>query len=277
MAVRIRPLTSTVGAELDGVDLSAPLDEATIAEIRQAWLTHGVVFFRGQQLDAATQRRFGGYFASLRLYPFAPRPDDEVPEVHEIALDGADAVGAGADSWHTDATFMAEPPIGSVLRANELPPLGGDTCFASMEAAYEALSAPVRAMLDELTATHDYTKAFRHVARNPEGAAQLEARRKDFPPVHHPVVRTHPETGRKSLFVNRNFTTRLDGLTDRENDRLLPFLCDHVQSPDFQCRFRWDSGSVAFWDNRSVQHYAVPDYTGHRSMHRVILDGEPVA
>jgi taurine dioxygenase len=158
-----------------------------------------------------------------------------VPEVHAITT-GGERPKANADIWHSDATFMAEPPLGSVLRAVELPDSGGDTLFANMYAAYEALSSRVQRLVDDMTATHDFTKSRTHTRR------ELDER---FPPVSHPVVRTHPVTGRRSLFVNRIFTTKLDDVSDRENEALLPFLFDHAQSPDFQCRFRWAPGSVA--------------------------------
>ena len=170
---------------------------------------------------------------------------------------------------------MAHPPLGSILRAVQLPPVGGDTCFASMYAAYEALSPPVRALVDGLRAVHDVTKPMRKAiaaGHTKLGLAEMQAR---WPPVEHPVVVTHPETGRKALFVNRNSTTRLVGVSERENDALLPFLLDHVRSPEFQCRFHWEPDSIAFWDNRSVQHYAVADYDQRRVMHRVTIDGPP--
>jgi taurine dioxygenase len=159
---------------------------------------------------------------------------------------------------------MQEPPMGSVLRAVQLPPCGGDTLFANMEAAYDALSSPIQRIVDELSATHDFTHS----------SAHRRALHDQYPPVTHPVVRVHPVTGRRSLYVNRIFTVSINELNDRENAALLSFLCDHVRSPDFQCRFSWRPGSVAFWDNRCTQHYAVADYSDTRVMHRVVIAGD---
>jgi len=193
-------------------------------------------------------------------------------------LDQTSPKGEGADNWHSDNTFMQEPPLGSILKAVELPNLGGDTCFASAVAAYEALSEAVRGMIDGLRAVHDITKPMsRAIAAGIFDPARLPALQAEHPPVEHPVVRTHPVTGQKALYVNGNSTTRIVGLSDRENDLLLPFLNDHIRSPEFQCRLRWEPHTIAFWDNRLVQHYAVPDYTERRVMHRVTLAGEKPA
>jgi len=189
-------------------------------------------------------------------------------------LDQLSPKGEGADAWHSDNTFMQEPPMGSILKAVQLPSVGGDTCFASMFAAYEALSEPIRRLIDGLEAIHDLTKPLQKAIAAGHSAADLAELQAKWPPVRHPVVRTHPVSGRKALFVNANSTTELLGLTERESDLLLPFLIDHARDPLFQCRFRWDTNSIAFWDNRSVQHYAVPDYGERRIMHRVTLAGD---
>jgi taurine dioxygenase len=277
ISVEVRPLTAACGAEIDGVDLAHRLDDATCRVLRDALLEHGVIFFRDQHLDDVAHNAFASRFGEPDIFPFGERPTPEAPAVHVIAFDGAaDAEGKGADEWHADVTFIPTPPMGTVLRAVELPPSGGDTCFANMSAAFDALSPAVREMIDGLTAVHDYRvfapKLFR---TDPEGApAKLVARAKSNPPVEHPVVRTHPESGRKVLFVNRNYTARILGLTERENEMWLPYLFDHARDPMFQCRFRWRTGSVAFWDNRLVQHYAVADYRARRRMHRVVIKGD---
>lgn len=277
ISVEVRPLTASCGAEIHGVDLSRPLDDSAYHVLRAALLEHGVIFFRDQHLDDVAHNAFAARFGQPDIFPFGERPTPEVPSVHVIAFDGAaDAEGKGADEWHADVTFIPTPPMGTVLRAVELPPYGGDTCFANMSAAFDALSPAVRELIDGLTAMHDYRvfapKLFR---TDPEGAAdKLQTRAKSNPPVEHPVVRTHPESGRKVLFVNRNYTARIVGLTERENEVLLPYLFDHARDPMFQCRFRWSPGSVAFWDNRLVQHYAVADYRGRRRMHRVVIKGD---
>jgi taurine dioxygenase len=261
-AVRVEPLTPTLGAVLHGIEL-ADADSAAIAIVREALLTHKVVFFRDQNLDDRAQRDFAACFGPLQRFPFGSPVDEAVPEVHAIAGGGERPKVGNADIWHSDATFLAAPPLGSVLRSVTLPSHGGDTLFADAEAAYDALSSRMQRMLDELTATHDFANSSAH--RRPL--------HDEYPPVSHPVVRVHPDTGRRSLFVNRIFTARIDQLTDRENEALLPMLCDHIRSPDFQCRFTWQPGSVAFWDNRCTQHYAVADYREPRVMHRVVIDG----
>jgi len=270
----IRLLTSVIGAEIDGVDLRQPLDDDTVAEIRQALLDHLVVFFRGQDIDDDQHVAFARRFGPLHISPLTTKYQ-ETPTV--TVLDQVSPKGEGADEWHSDNTFTARPPLGSILRAVALPPVGGDTCFASMYDAYESLSAPMRRLADDLSAVHDITKPMRKAIAAGHTAIDLEDMQRRCPPVEHPVVVTHPETGRRALFVNRNSTSHLVGLRERENEVLLPFLLDHVRSPEFQCRFHWEPGSIAFWDNRSVQHHAVADYDQRRVMHRVTIDGPPVA
>ncbi|MCH7790494.1 MAG: TauD/TfdA family dioxygenase, partial [Acidobacteria bacterium] len=180
----------------------------------------------------------------------------------------------GADAWHSDNTFLAEPPKTTMLQAVQLPEVGGDTCWANMYAAFEALSEPMQQFLDGLTATHDLTKMLELAIARGNSDADLASMRKAFPPQHHPVVRTHPETGRKALFVNGNFVTQIDQLSRGESARVLGFLFDHVATPDFQCRFRWLPGTLTLWDNRCLQHYAVPDYANRRIMHRITISGD---
>jgi taurine dioxygenase len=261
--MRIEPLTGTIGAVVTDVDLAA-LTPARFAEVESAWLENKVLLFRGQRLDDRTQRDVAARFGPVQRFGFGGPVDESVPEVHAIATGGEAPKTANADIWHSDATFMATPPKGSLLRAVQLPARGGDTLFADMEAAYEALSSPMQRLVDELTAVHDVAKSGSHRTPNHDR----------YPPVSHPVVRVHPVTGRRSLFVNRIFTVRLEQLDERENETLLPWLCDHVRSPDFQCRLHWEPGSVALWDNRCTQHYAVADYAERRVMHRVVIDGD---
>ncbi len=256
------PLTPTVGAEIVGVDLSQLTDEEHRV-VADAFADHLVLFFRDQRLDDRSQREVAAGFGPLQVFPFAPPLDPALPEVHAIAT-GAGPKTSNADTWHSDATFMECPPMATLLRAIELPGSGGDTLFANMYAAYDALSSRLQRLLEGMTATHDFTKSSSHRRRLDD----------QFPPVEHPVVRTHPVTGRKALFVNRVFTVTLNELTDAENELLLPLLCDHVKSPDFQCRFTWSPGSVAVWDNRCAQHYAVADYGERRVMHRVLIAGD---
>jgi taurine dioxygenase len=269
--IEVLPVTPTIGAEIRGVDLSCPLEPATVSAIERALLDHLVIFFRGQSIEPEQQIALARHFGEISIPPFSPRYGTN-PEL--FVLDQKSPKGEGADNWHSDNTFMPEPPMGTILRAIELPSSGGDTCFANMVAAYEALSPPIRGLIDGLRAVHDLTRPLQKAIAAGHTTAQLEETQRLWPPVEHPVVRTHPVTGRKGLFVNGNSTTRIVGLSERENAALLPFLVDHVRSPEFQCRFRWEVGSIAFWDNRSAQHFAVPDYTERRVMHRVTIAGD---
>ena len=270
-AIEIVPLTPAIGAEVRGVDLARPLVPGTVRALEEALLEHLVIFFRDQDITPEQQIAFARHFGEISIPPFAPRYGTR-PEL--IVLDQSNPKGEGADEWHSDNTFMNEPPMGSILRAVELPPLGGDTCFANMCAAYQALSPPIQRLIADLRAVHDITKPLQKGIAAGHTVVDLAETQKKWPPVEHPVVRTHPKTGRRTLFVNGNSTTRIVGLSQRENDALLPFLIDHVRSPEFQCRFRWERNSVAFWDNRSTQHFAVPDYAERRVMHRVTVGGE---
>jgi taurine dioxygenase len=271
----VRPLTAAIGAEISGVSLAdAANDERVMRDIEAALHEHLVLFFRDQHdLTPDAQVRFASWFGPIEYHAFAkPHPDH--PEI--VVLDQTTPERDGSNSWHSDSSFLEQPAFGSVLRAVELPPLGGDTCWASMYAAYEALSPRLRELLDGCVGVHDIVVPLQKaIAGGHSVGTDLDDIRRRWPPVRHPVVRTHAATGRKCLYVNNNFTTRIEGITDEESAVLLPFLLQHVQRPDFQVRFRWEPGSVAFWDNRCTQHYAVPDYTGHRRvMHRVTVTGE---
>ncbi len=273
-ALEVRPLTPTIGAEVTGVDLSrAPDDEALMRRLERALYDHLVLFFPNQDLTPAAQLRFAAWFGPFEHHPFA-RPHPEHPDL--VVLDQITPETDGANSWHSDSSFMERPALGSVLHAVMLPSLGGDTCWMSTYAAYDALSERMRRMLDRLSAVHDIIGPLeKAIAGGHSVGTDLAAIRQQWPPTTHPVVRTHPVTGRRSLYVNNNFTTRILGMTGDESDVVLRFLLAHVQRPDFQVRYRWTPGSVALWDNRCTQHYAVPDYTGQRRvMHRVTLSGE---
>jgi len=272
-AIELRPFTAAIGAEVVGVDMREPLDADTVATLRQGLLDHLVLFFRDQDIDDDQQLEFALRFGPMHVSPLQTVHQD-APEI--VVLNQVYPRGEGADEWHSDNTFMPQPPMGSILRAVQLPAVGGDTCFSNMYAAYEALSPAMRSLVDGLRAVHDITKPMRKALAAGHTTLDLSEMQQRCPPIEHPVVVTHPETGRRALFVNRNSTTHIVGLSERENDTLLPFLLDHVRSPEFQCRFHWDVGSMAFWDNRCVQHYAVADYTERRIMHRVTVDGPPV-
>ena len=259
----VTPITPACGTEISGFEAGAASVEE-IEVISRALCERGVVVLRDQDLDDAGQRDLAARFGVPFRFPFGRPVTEAVPEVHAIATDGAGPKVTNADVWHSDATFMPEPPMASVLRAVRLPPRGGDTLFSNMYGAYEMLSPAVRTLVDGLTATHDFRQSTTH--RRP-----LDER---FPAVSHPVVRSHPVTRRKALFVNRIFTARIDGLADRESQALLPMLCDVATTPDLQCRVRWAPGTLVMWDNRCVQHYATFDYEGPRVMHRLLLAGD---
>lgn len=269
--IAIQPVNPTIGAYVSGVDLKKPLAKEDRDAIEKALYQYGVLFFRNQDVTPEEQIAFAAQFGRIDIPPLRPKYGTN-PEL--IVLDQIAPKGEGADEWHSDNTFAAEPPMGSILHAVLIPKAGGDTCFANMHAAYDALAAPLRRMVDELKAVHDITKPMRKAiaaGHSTESLADIQAK---WPPVVHPVARTHPVTGRKALYVNGNSTTGIVGMSERESEAILRLLIDHVRDPVFQCRFQWDAHSIAFWDNRSVSHYAVPDYTERRIMNRVTLVGD---
>ncbi|MGK9230795.1 taurine dioxygenase [Inquilinus limosus] len=269
----IQPLNPAIGAVVRGIDLAQPLGDTTIAAINRALLQHHVLFFEDQELTPAAQRDFAARFGPLHVHPVYPHVA-EVPEI--IILDTHPGNQPDNDNWHTDVTFIETPPLGAVLAAKELPPSGGDTTWSSSIAAFEALSPPWQGFLTGLTALHDFARSFppeRFSA--PEERERWQIAREKNPPVIHPVVRTHPVTGRKGLFVNEGFTIRITGFSTRESDTVLRFLFEHVARPEFTVRWRWKPGDVAFWDNRCTQHYALADYLPHRRvMHRATILGD---
>ena len=261
-----------IGAEIYGVDLGGELSKQTLYEIEKALLNHLVIAFRGQDITPDQHLEFGRHFGEVYCPPMSAFPPDH-PEI--MLLDTTTPKGAGADNWHYDATFMPEPPMASVLRPVMLPSGGGgDTCFANMYAAYEALSEPMREMIAGMKAVHDLTRQLRISVDRGISPVGFDELRQQWPPVEHPVVRTHPVTGRKALYLNKVTGSRLVGLTDRENDLLVPFLLDHVRDPVFQCRVRWAPDMILMWDNRCAQHCGVPDFTDRRIMHRVTIAGD---
>ncbi|MAG29897.1 MAG: taurine dioxygenase [Deltaproteobacteria bacterium] len=271
-SLEVQPVTPVIGAEIGGIDLAQPLDDETAAALNQALLDHQVLAFRDQHVPLDRLIDFARHFGHVSLPPVG-QPHPQHPEA--MIFDLSAPRGAGADTWHVDGVYMKAPPKATILQAITLPKLGGDTFFANMYAAYEALSPAFREMLAGLRAVHDVTEPMRRAINKeiyePE---EFETMRKENPPVDHPLVRTHPETGRKSLFLSENTTTKILGLTDRENELLLPFLLNHVKSSEFQCRVRWDPHTIAFWDQRCTLHYAVPDYCERRVMYRLSLDGD---
>jgi len=271
----VRPLSPMIGALVSNVDLSQPLPDFEMERLQQALVTHHVLFFENQTLTPTQHRDFARHFGTLHVHPVYPHVED-VPEI--VILDTGPHNLPDNDNWHTDVTFIQNPPMGAILAAVELPPCGGDTTWASTIAAYEALSKPMQNFLAGLTAEHDFVKSFpqqRWGSADAEAEARWNEARRKHPPVVHPVVRTHPVSGKRGLFVNEGFTTRILELSANESDTLLRMLYAHVARPDFTVRWRWKVGDVAFWDNRLTQHYALADYLpGRRVMRRAAMLGD---
>lgn len=266
--ITVEPMTATIGAEVGGVDLADDLDTAVVAEIRQALLRWKVIFFRDQhRLDRASHIALGRRFGDLEVHPVTPK-DQAEPEAFVIPAGGT---FRAPDNWHCDVTWRPQPSMGSILRAVELPPLGGDTLWANMARAYELLDDATKERIDGLRALHDFTAAF-GLGQPPEVQEKMRAK---HPTVEHPVVRTHPETGEKVLFVNVGFTQGIVGMAEDESRRLLRRLYATATIPDVQVRFRWRPGSVAFWDNRATQHIVSNDFLpAKRVMERVTIVGD---
>jgi taurine dioxygenase len=269
---RVDRLAGAIGAVVSGIDL-ASIDDATVAELRSLWLEHLVLFFRGQELDDDAFLAFARRIGEPVEYPFV-KGFDTHPEIIEVAKLPDETVNFGG-IWHSDTVYLEQPPMATMLLARELPPYGGDTMYANMYAAYEALSPAMREMLDGLRATN--SSAMADVSKTREdrirdrGAADDE---QEFVATH-PVVRTHPETGRKALYVNPAHTASFVGMTVEESSPLLEFLFRHSTRPEFTCRFRWQVGSLALWDNRCAMHNPINDYHGFtRRMHRITLAGD---
>ena len=266
----VQPMTPTIGAEIEGIDLSKPVSQSTIADLRSALLEWKVLFFRDQDITTDQHAAFARQFGPLEIHPFNPIPKNH-PEVSAITHD-RDHPGR-ENVWHSDVTWSVAPSLGSILRAVEVPPVGGDTLFADMYAAYDGLSDEVKAKIEGRMAVHDigfYGKIIRKRG-NPAEIADTE---RNYPPVEHPVAPVHPETGRKTLLLNPGFTRRIAGLEKEESDFLLAHLYAQARIPEYQCRFRWQKNSIAFWDNRATQHYAVSDYwPAVRRVERVSIAG----
>ncbi len=272
-SIQVNPLSGAMGAEIRGVDLATDVSDATIAEIRDAFLEHLAIFFRDQHLSSAQFMAFASRMGSPMVYPFI-KPIDGFPMIIEVKKLEHERQNFGG-IWHTDTSYLTEPPMGTVVLALEVPPHGGDTEFANQYLAYETLSVGMRRLLDGLVAVNSSAKA--DVSRTREDMIRTDARadaRQEYN-AEHPAVRTHPETGRKVLFVNPAFTRIIQGMHRRESDALLSYLYDHQALPEFSCRFRWQKNSVAVWDNRAVQHRAVADnLEAHRRMERVTVEGD---
>jgi taurine dioxygenase len=279
--IEIRPVAGAIGAEIHGVDLSQALSNSEFDAVHQAFLDHQVIFFRGQTISPEQHIAFGRRFGELDVHPYADGTDEHPEIIHVLkeARDHSERTFGGA--WHTDVTFYEKPALGSILYALEVPESGGDTQFANMYLAYESLSDGLKEILAGMTAIHSASRAYgergRALRRDKESYSSMKIRTDQGTEteVEHPVIRTHPETGRKGLFVNRSFTLRFKGWSEEESKPLLEYLYTHAVRPEFTCRFRWEKGSIAFWDNRCTHHFAINDYHGQRrSMHRVTVCGD---
>lgn len=279
LGASISPATPTIGAEISGLDLDRPLSAAEADFLRTAWLRYKVIFFRDQDISHESHVRLGELFSELEGHPVIPSVEG-YPEI--LRIEGVEGVQLTAETlapfqaynkWHTDVTFREKPSIASILRARHLAPLGGDTMWADTAAAYAGSPQPVKDRIEGLDAEHDIVRSFGGRVSE-EKRAQLA---RDFPPVRHPVVRTHPDTGEKILYVNYTFTSRIIGVSEEDSDRLLRLLFDRIKVPEYQVRFRWTPNAIGIWDNRSTQHYAVGDYwPEYRLLERVTVSGDVV-
>jgi len=274
MAIESINLTRGFGSIVSGVDLAQELPQPVVARLSDLLVERKVLLFRNQPLDPRSQRDFAARFGSLHIHPIYP----VLPELPEILLlDTHEAFLPDNDNWHTDVTFSKTPPLAGILAAKRIPSVGGDTLWSDSTAAYEALSAPLQHLLEGLTAQHSVAKSFppERWQSDPAFKERYERAVAKHPPVNHPVVRTHPVSKRKGLFVNEGFTTHINGLKARESEALLEFLFAHAGQPAFTIRWRWAVDDVAFWDNRNTQHYAVSDYLPERrTMHRATVNGD---
>ncbi|MFT7653269.1 MAG: taurine dioxygenase [Limisphaerales bacterium] len=271
--MQFEPLTPNIGAEVVGVDMAQTMSADQTAELRAGLVEHKVLFFRDQTVTQAEHVAFARHFGDLEVHPFTENLAD-FPEVIRLHNDAENKPGATA-YWHSDVTWREEPSLGSILLCRTCPPTGGDTLFANMEIAYELLADSVKQKIDGMFAVHDFEAFRKNMIKNGATDEEIETFNQKYPLVRHPVVRTHPESGRKSLYVNCIFTQYIEGMERSESDALLQQLYRQAWIPHVQCRFKWQANSVAFWDNRAAQHHAVGDYFPHsRTMERVTVVGE---
>jgi taurine dioxygenase len=277
VGLEVTPAGPVLGAQVAGIDLERPLSPEQAAAIRTALLQYKVVFFRDQDISHAAHVAFGRNFGELEGHPVLPTVPGHPLILDIVGVDGIEwteaTIGGGraADKWHTDVTFRETPSMGGILRARTLPPLGGDTLFTDTAAIWRDLPDRVKQRIDGLKAEHDILRTYGGRVSD----EKREELRRTTPPVAHPVVRTHPETGEKALYVNHTFTSRILGIDEAEGRELLRYLTGRVKQPEYQVRFRWSANAIVFWDNRATQHYAVLDYWPHRRVvERVTVVGD---
>jgi taurine dioxygenase len=274
MTIKVTRLTRALGAVIEGVELAADLPQPVINRLSELLVEHEVMLFPRQPITPQQQCRFAARFGPLHVHPIYPVLPD-LPEI--MVIDTHEGFLPDNDNWHTDVTFSQTPPLAGILAAKRLPAVGGDTLWASAAAAYDGLSAALQQQLHGLTATHSIVKSFPAQRWGGDSSSERRYQRAvaEHPPVSHPVIRTHPVSGRRCLFVNEGFTTHIDGLTARESEALLTFLFAHIARPEFTMRWHWSVDDIVFWDNRITQHYAVADYLpDRRIMHRATVTGD---
>jgi len=268
----IKPLTGALGAEVGGIDFRQKLNDGDVRTVRELLNSYEVIFFRDQDISPRQQKELALGLGPLQTHP-AYDTVEGFPEI--TILESTPEKPTKIEAWHSDMTFRQHPPMATVLRSITVPARGGDTLWSSMSAAYDGLSESMQKFLQPLHAVHDFSHGFRESLAEPAGRERLRDTLTQYPPVRHPVIRTHPESGKKVIFVNSLFTTHIEDLNREESDTVLTFLFQHVTTPEYSCRFRWEPNSVAIWDNRSTQHKPVNDYfPAHRKLLRITVDGD---
>jgi taurine dioxygenase len=270
--INVQAAAGALGAHIGGIDLGGDLGQSDFQTLRKLLNDYEVIFFRDQDITLAQQKRLAASFGPLQTHP-AYATVEGFPEI--TILESTADNPTKIEAWHSDMTFRQHPPMGTVLKSCVVPPKGGDTLWASMTAAYSGLSASMQTFLEGLNAVHDFSFGFKESLAEPGGAQRLADAVARNPPVRHPVIRTHPDTGKKVLFVNSLFTTHIEGLKASESRAILAFLYDHAATDEYTCRFSWQPHSIAIWDNRSTQHKPINDYfPAHRRMERITIDGD---
>lgn len=268
----VEHLSPSIGSIISGIDLSQKLSQKTIDDLRKVFNERKVIFFRDQVMSTEQHIDFARQFGELEIHPFAPHKEG-FPEV--LAISHGEKSKGRENDWHSDVTWREIPSLGSVLRALEVPDVGGDTLFSCMETAYDNLDQALKDKLEGRTATHDFTHLRVAMKKRGKTDEEIDAFNQKYPVQSHPIIRTHPETGRKSIYVNSAFTLHIDDMNEKESSEILAFLYRQAAFPEHQCRFKWQKNSIAFWDNRSCQHYAASDYwPSVRKMERVTIIGD---
>jgi taurine dioxygenase len=268
----IKPIAGALGAEIGGIDLTDNISPEEFAEIRRLLVEYGVIFFRDQNVSHAQQKNIAEYFGPLQTHP-AYETIIGFPEI--TVLESTPEKPTKIECWHSDMTFRQHPPLGTVLRSKIIPPKGGDTMWACMATAYNGLSQPMQNMLEGLTAIHDFRHGFKESLAEAGGLERLAKAVAENPPAEHPVIRVHPESGKKVIFVNSLFTTHIVGMPKNESAAVLQFLYQHITTAEYTCRFNWQPNCIAIWDNRSTQHKPINDYfPAHRMLERITIDGD---